>query len=102
MNDFTYSLGKRRPNAIPPDILHQQFEQNLIDVLPFNFSLRDCGRFQSQRASVCRPMSENCARMGLSSTSSGVGFSFNGNFIRAFSSSASQFAYNVAISMRRR
>ncbi len=91
-NDFTYSFeggGRTRFRLT----YYQQFEQNLIDVLPFNFRSAVAAGLNPNGVGV--PTNVGALRAhGLELNLARDGFSFNSNFIRAFSSSASQFAYN--------
>jgi len=91
-NDFTYSFeggGRTRFRLT----YYQQFEQNLIDVLPFNFRSAIAAGLNPNGIGVPTNVGQLQSH-GLELNLQGGGFSFNGNFIRAFSSSASQFAYN--------
>jgi hypothetical protein len=91
-NDFTYSIeagGRTRFRLT----YYQQFEQNLIDVLPFNFRSAIAAGLDPDGVGVPTNVGELRSH-GLEFNLRSGGFSFNGNFIRAYSSSASQFAYN--------
>jgi hypothetical protein len=91
-NDFTYSFegdGRTRFRLT----YYAQFEQNLIDVLPFNFRSAIASGLNPNGVGVPTNVGELQAH-GFELNLQRDGFSFNGNFIRAFSSSASQFAYN--------
>lgn len=91
-NDFTYSLegaGRTRFRLT----YYAQFAQNLIDVLPFNFRSAIEAGLNPNGVGVPTNVGELQSH-GLELNVQRGGFAFNGNFVRAFSSSASQFAYN--------
>jgi len=91
-NDFTYSVqgGGRTQFRLT---YYQKFEQNLIDVLPFNFRSAVVGSLDPNGVGVPTNIGDLRAS-GLELNLKNGGFSFQSNLVRAFSSSASQFAYN--------
>ena len=91
-NDFTYSFegGGRTQFRLT---YYQKFEQNLIDVLPFNFRSAVSSGLNPDGIGVPSNVG-NLHANGLEVYLKNGGFSLDGNLVRAFSSSASQFAYN--------
>ncbi len=91
-NDFTYSFegGGRTQFRLT---YYQKFEQNLIDVLPFNFRSAVSAGTNPSGVGVPTNVGELRAN-GLELYLKNGGFSLDSNLVRAFSSSASQFAYN--------
>jgi Carboxypeptidase regulatory-like domain len=91
-NDFTYSFestGRVQFRAT----YYQEFEKNLVDVLPFNFRTALSSGLNPSGVGV--PSNVGGLRSnGFEVTAKTGGFSFDANLVRAFSSSASQFAYN--------
>ncbi len=90
--DFTYSFegGGRTQFRLT---FYQKFEQNLIDVLPFNFRSAVSAGLNPNGVGV--PTNIGALRAnGLELYVKNGDFAFDGNLVRAFSSSASQFAYN--------
>lgn len=91
-NDFTYSFettGKTQMRLT----YYQEFEKNLIDVLPFNFKSALSSGLNPDGLGV--PSNAGDLRAsGLELNVKNGGFAFNANLVRAYSSSASQFAYN--------
>ncbi len=91
-NDFTYSFeggGSTQFRAT----YFANYDKNRIDVLPFNF--------RSAAAAVANPTGVGVPTNAGQLVSHGAelyvrrgGFSFDANYVRALSSSASQFAYN--------
>lgn len=91
-NDFTYSFESSGRTQFRLTY-YQEFEHNLIDVLPFNF--RSALSSGSNPNGVGVPTNAGSLRAnGLEVSLKNGGFSFESNLVRAFSSSASQFAYN--------
>jgi hypothetical protein len=91
-NDFTYSFegtGRTRFRLT----YYQKFEQNLIDVLPFNYRSAAAAGLSPTGVGVPTNVGELRAS-GLELYVARDGFALNTAFVRAFSSSASQFAYN--------
>jgi hypothetical protein len=91
-NDFTYSFeggGRTRFRVT----YYQQFEHDLIDVLPYNFRSATAAGLDPSGVGVPTNVGQLRSH-GLELNVRSGGFSFNGNFVRAYSSSASQFAYN--------
>jgi len=91
-NDFTYSFegGGRTQFRLT---YYQKFEKNLIDVLPFNFRSAVAGGLSPNGLGV--PTNVGQLRVnGLELYLKRGAFTMNSNLIRAFSSSASQFAFN--------
>ncbi len=91
-NDFTYSFegGGRTQFRLT---YYQKFESNLIDVLPFNFRSAVSSGLNPNGVGV--PSNVGSLRAnGLEVYLKNGGFSLDTNLVRAFSSSASQFAYN--------
>jgi hypothetical protein len=91
-NDFTYSFegGGRTQFRLT---YYQKFEKNLIDVLPFNFRSAAASGLNPNGVGV--PTNAGDLRAtGLELYLKNGGFSLTSNLVRAFSSSASQFAYN--------
>jgi hypothetical protein len=91
-NDFTYSFegGGRTQFRLT---YYQKFEKNLIDVLPFNFRSAVAAGLNPNGVGV-PTNAGNLQAKGLELYLKNGGFSLESNFSRAFSSSASQFAYN--------
>lgn len=91
-NDFTYSFegGGATQFRIT---YYQKFEKNLIDVLPFNFRSAVAAGLSPSGLGVPTNVGELRAN-GLELYLRHGGFTWSSNYIRAFSSSASQFAYN--------
>ena len=91
-NDFTYSFegnGRTQFRAT----YFERFDKNRIDVLPFNFrSAVAAGSFPNG-VGIPTNVGELRARGAELWVKSG-GFTLDTNLVRAFSSSASQFAYN--------
>ncbi|MBD5633039.1 MAG: TonB-dependent receptor [Candidatus Eremiobacteraeota bacterium] len=91
-NDFTYSFeGDGRTQFRLT--YYQKFEQNLIDVLPFNFRSAVSSGLNPNGVGVPTNVGDLRAN-GFEVTLKNGGFSLDSNLVRAFSSSASQFAYN--------
>ncbi len=91
-NDFTYSFettGKTQLRAT----YYQEFEKNLIDVLPFDFRTALSSGLNPDGVGVPTNVGDLRAN-GFELNVKNGGFAFNANVVRAFSSSASQFAYN--------
>ncbi len=91
-NDFTYSFettGKTQLRAT----YYQEFEKNLIDVLPFDFRTALSSGLNPNGVGVPTNVGDLRAN-GFELNVKNGGFAFNANVVRAFSSSASQFAYN--------
>jgi hypothetical protein len=91
-NDFTYSFegGGRTQFRLT---YYRKLEQNVIDVLPFNFrSAVDAG-LNPNGLGVPTNVGQLRAS-GFELWLKNGGFTFDANLDRAFSSSASQFAYN--------
>jgi hypothetical protein len=91
-NDFTYSFegGGRTQFRLT---YYQKFEKNLIDVLPFNFQSTVSSGLNPSGIGVPSNVG-NLRANGLELYLKNGGFSLDSNLVRAFSSSASQFAYN--------
>jgi len=91
-NDFTYSFegGGRTQFRLT---YYQKFEKNLIDVLPFNFRSSVAAGLNPNGVGVPTNVG-NLQAKGLELYLKNGGFSLESNYSRAFSSSASQFAYN--------
>ncbi len=91
-NDATYSFeGAGRTQFRLT--YYRKFEQNLIDVLPFNFRSAVASDLAPNGVGVPTNVG-NLRASGVDLYVSNGGFSLDGNYVRAFSSSASQFAYN--------
>ena len=92
-NDFTYSFeGEGRTQFRLT--YYQKFEQNLIDVLPFNFRSAVAAGVSPSGIGVPSNVGDLRAN-GLELFLKNGGFSLDSNLVRGFSSSASQFAYNA-------
>jgi hypothetical protein len=91
-DDYTYSIegGSRTQFRLT---YYQKFEQNLIDVLPFNFRSAVSAGLNPNGVGVPTNAGQLQAK-GLELYTKNGGFTFEGNLSRAFSSSASQFAFN--------
>jgi hypothetical protein len=91
-NDMTYSFegGGRSQFRLT---YYQKFEQNLIDVLPFNFRSAVASGLEPNGVGVPTNVG-NLRASGVDLYLKNGGFSLDSNFVRAFSSGASQFAYN--------
>lgn len=91
-NDFTYSFegGGRTQFRVT---YYQKFEKNLIDVLPFNFKTAVSSGLNPNGLGIPTNIGDLRAN-GLELFVKNGGFTFQSNYVRAFSSSASQFAYN--------
>jgi hypothetical protein len=91
-NDFTYSFegGGRTQFRLT---YYQKFEKNLVDVLPFNFRSEVAAGLNPNGVGVPTNVGELRAT-GLELHLQNGGFRLDSNLVRAFSSSASQFAYN--------
>lgn len=91
-NDFTYSFegGGRTQFRLT---YYQKFEKNLIDVLPFNFRSAVSAGVSPSGLGVPTNVG-NLRANGVEVFVKNGGFTFQSNLVRAFSSSASQFAYN--------
>jgi hypothetical protein len=90
-NDFTYSFegdGRMRFRLT----YWSEFEKNRIDLLPFNYRQVTAGEVASP-IGVPTNVGELRAH-GLEVWTRYGGFALNADYIRAFSSSASEFAYN--------
>ena len=72
---------------------YQKFEQNLIDVLPFNFKSAITSGLSPNGLGVPTNIG-NLRASGLELYLKNSGFSLDSNYLRAYTSSASQFAYN--------
>ncbi len=91
-NDMTYSFeGNGRTQFRLT--YYQKFEQNLIDVLPYNFKSAISSGLNPNGLGVPTNVG-NLRASGAELSVKNGGFSIESNFIRAFTSSASQFAYN--------
>ncbi len=91
-NDATYSFeGNGRTQFRLT--YYQKFEQNLIDVLPFNFRSAVSSGVEPNGLGVPTNIG-NLRASGAELYVKNGGFSIDSNFIRAYTSSASQFAYN--------
>jgi hypothetical protein len=91
-NDFTYSFEYGGRNQVRMTY-YQEFEHNLIDVLPFNFRSALAAGVNPNGVGVPSNVGELRAN-GFEVSAHSGGFTLNANLVRAFSSSASQFAYN--------
>jgi hypothetical protein len=92
-NDFTYSFettGKTQLRAT----YYEEFEKNLIDVLPFDFKSALSSGLNPDGVGVPSNVGDLRAS-GFELNVKNGGFAFNANLVRAYSSSASQFAYNA-------
>jgi hypothetical protein len=91
-NDLTYSFegGGRTQFRLT---YFQKYEQNLIDVLPFNFKSAISSGLNPNGLGVPTNIG-NLRASGSELYVANSGFSLDSDFIRAYSSSASQFAYN--------
>ncbi|MFY9781741.1 MAG: TonB-dependent receptor [Candidatus Baltobacteraceae bacterium] len=91
-DDFTYSFegGGRTQFRLT---YYQKFEKNLIDVLPFNFRSAVAAGLNPDGVGVPTNVGELRAN-GLELHLRNGGFALDSNLVRAFSSSASQFAFN--------
>ena len=91
-NDATYSFegGGRTQFRLT---YYQKFEQNLIDVLPFNFKSAVTSGLNPNGLGVPTNVG-NMRASGLELYLSNSGFSLDSNYVRAYTSSASQFAFN--------
>jgi hypothetical protein len=91
-NDFTYSFeyGGRTQVRMT---YYQEFERNLVDVLPFNFRSALASGLNPNGVGVPSNVGELRAN-GFELSARSGGFTLNANLVRAYSSSASQFAYN--------
>ena len=91
-NDFTYSFeggGKTQFRAT----YFEKYENNRIDVLPFNFRAAVASGLNPSGVGV--PTNVGALRAhGVEMYVKSAGLTFSANLIRGFSSSASQFAYN--------
>jgi hypothetical protein len=91
-NDFTYSFessGRTQLRAT----YYQEFEHNLIDVLPYNFRSALSSGINPDGVGVPTNVG-NLRANGFELSAKNGGLTFDANLVRAFSSSASQFAYN--------
>jgi hypothetical protein len=91
-NDFTYAFeggGKTHFRVT----YFAKYESNRIDVLPYNFKTAIASGLNPDGVGVPTNAGELRAHGAELYVSNG-GFTFDANLIRAFSSSASQFAYN--------
>ena len=91
-NDFTYSLEGGTRLQFRATIFNVN-EQNLIDVLPYNFRSALQSGLVPNGVGVPTNVGDLRAR-GAELWISQAGVTLDTNFIRAYSSSASQFAYN--------
>jgi hypothetical protein len=91
-NDFTYSFESNGRTQIRATY-YQEFEHNLVDVLPFNFRTALSSGLNPNGVGVPSNIG-NLRANGFEFLLKNGGFSFNANVVRAFSSSASQFAFN--------
>jgi len=93
-NDFTYSFeggGKTQFRAT----YYANYDKNRIDVLPFNFrSSTAASQSQSQSGIGVPTNAGQLVSHGAELYVHTGGFAFDANYVRAMSSSASQFAYN--------
>ncbi|HEX3468910.1 MAG TPA: TonB-dependent receptor [Candidatus Elarobacter sp.] len=91
-NDFTYSFegGGRTQFRLS---YYRKLEQNVIDVLPFNFRSAITAGLNPDGLGVPTNIGQLRAS-GFELWLHNSGFTFDANLDRAFSSSASQFAYN--------
>lgn len=91
-NEFTYSVeggGRTQFRAT----YYAEFEKNRIDVLPYNYRQAVAGEVQPAPIGVPTNIGELRAH-GVELWASRGGLTLDAQYIRAFSSSASQFAYN--------
>jgi hypothetical protein len=91
-NDFTYSFEGGGATQFRVTY-YQKFEKNLIDVLPYNFRSAIAAGLNPDGLGIPTNVGQLRAN-GLELYVRRGGFAFNANYVRAFSSSASQFAYN--------
>ena len=91
-NNFTYSLEGGSRVQFRATIFNTN-EQNLIDVLPFNFRSALESGLVPNGVGVPSNVGDLRAR-GAELWLSSDGFTLDTNYVRAYSSSASQFAYN--------
>jgi len=91
-NDFTYSIEGGTRLTFRATVFDQN-EMNLIDVLPYNFRSLLSSGLNPEGVGVPTNIGDLRAR-GAELYLSQAGFTLDANFIRAYSSSASQFAYN--------
>jgi hypothetical protein len=91
-NEFTYSFESSGRTQIRATY-YQEFEHNLIDVLPFNFRSALAAGLNPNGVGVPTNVGDLRAN-GFELSAKNGGFAFDANLVRAFSSSASQFAYN--------
>jgi hypothetical protein len=91
-NDFTYALEGSGPTRFRLTY-YAKLERNRIDVLPSNFRSVVSGGASPNGIGVPTNVGELRAH-GLDLSLQRGGFSLNADYIRGFSSSASQFAYN--------
>jgi hypothetical protein len=91
-NDLTYTFegGGRTQFRLT---YYQKYEQNLIDVLPYNFKSATSSGLNPGGVGVPTNIG-NLRAGGAELYLKNGGFSLDSNFIRAYSSSASQFSYN--------
>ncbi len=91
-NDFTYSIegGGRTQFRLT---YYRKLEQNVVDVLPFNFRSSAAAGLNPNGLGVPTNIGQLRAS-GFELWLKNGGFTLNANLDRAFSSSASQFAYN--------
>ena len=91
-NDFTYSFegGGRTQFRLT---YYQKFEHNLIDVLPFNFRTAVSSGLNPNGVGVPTNIGDLKAN-GLELYVKNGALTLDSNLVRAYSSSASQFAYN--------
>ena len=91
-NEFTYSFetsGRTQFRAT----YYQEFEHDLIDVLPYNFRSALASGLNPNGVGVPTNVGDLRAN-GFEVSAKNGGFTFDANLVRAYSSSASQFAYN--------
>ena len=91
-NDFTYSFeggGRTQFRAT----YYAEYESNRIDVLPYNFRSAIAGGLNPDGVGVPTNIGKLHAH-GIELWLERDGFTLDSNLIRAYSSSASQFAYN--------
>ena len=91
-NDFTYSFEGAGATQFRLTY-YQKFEKNLIDVLPFNFKSAVDSGLDPDGVGVPTNVGDLRAS-GFEAYLKRAGFALDANYVRAFSSSASQFAYN--------
>ncbi len=91
-NDFTYSFEGGGATQFRLTY-YQKFEKNLIDVLPFNFKSAVDSGLNPDGVGVPTNVG-NLRANGFEAYLKRGGFALDANLVRAFSSSASQFAYN--------